>query len=82
MELGFKPYWCDSRGHVLQPPSLHHLPGYSLSHIKLTNPFWCLPVSVLLAQMELAASSGSWLSSSLLTLLFLRLPESVSGRSS
>ncbi|KAI5139454.1 Erythroid Membrane-Associated Protein [Manis pentadactyla] len=29
--------------------------------------------------MELAASSGSWLSSSLLTLLFLRLPESVSG---
>lgn len=67
---------------VLYAASISASPaGGTLSHIKLTGSFGCLPVSVLLVRMKMSSCSGSWLSRCFITLVFLQLPLHMSGKS-
>uniref|UniRef100_A0A8C4KSY8 Erythroblast membrane associated protein (Scianna blood group) n=1 Tax=Equus asinus TaxID=9793 RepID=A0A8C4KSY8_EQUAS len=58
------------------------LTSEAVRFLTITNLFLCLPVSVLLGRMAMASSSGSRLSSCLITLIFLQLPLRVSGDAS
>ncbi|XP_070261071.1 erythroid membrane-associated protein isoform X2 [Myotis yumanensis] len=64
----------------MQPPSLPRLLGCSFS-TSSSRTFSGVCLSVLLVRMETVSSSGSRLSSCLITLIFLQLPIHVSGDS-